>query len=203
MTDYAVVLDLEVNLGGDRNDPSPYNKDNTLAAIGYTIRSPHGYLVDGNTEVIILNVEDSNHVEFETFKQTLSSASHVVAHNAKFDVAWLREIGIDCDIKIIDTMINEYVLSKGIRSKLSLDALSQKYDSVKKQDVLKNILNKGLNYSDLPKNIQISYLRDDVLATADIFQKQEKLFKQQCNLSLIPIRDLMCQFCSVLTDIER
>ena len=100
-------------------------------------------------------------------------------------------------------MINEYVLSKGIRSKLSLDALSQKYDSVKKQDVLKNILNKGLNYSDLPKNIQISYLRDDVLATADIFQKQEKLFKQQYNLSLIPIRDLMCQFCSVLTDIER
>ena len=66
MTDYAVVLDLEVNLGGDRNDPSPYNKDNTLAAIGYTIRSPHGYLVDGNTEVIILNVEDSNHVEFDT-----------------------------------------------------------------------------------------------------------------------------------------
>ena len=207
MNEYAVVLDLEVNLGSDRNDPSPYNKNNTLAAIGYTIRSPHGYLVEGNTDVVILDIEDSGSAEFDwaflTFKQTLSNASYVVAHNAKFDVAWLREIGIDCDIKIIDTMINEYVLSKGIRSKLSLDALSQKYDSVKKQDVLKNILNKGLNYSDLPKNIQISYLRDDVLATADIFQKQEKLFKQQYNLSLIPIRDLMCQFCSVLTDIER
>ena len=42
MTNYAVVLDLEVDLGGDRKDPSPYNKDNTLAAIGYTFRTFEG-----------------------------------------------------------------------------------------------------------------------------------------------------------------
>jgi DNA polymerase I-like protein with 3'-5' exonuclease and polymerase domains len=203
MTDYAVVLDLEIDLGGDRKDPSPYNKDNTFVALGYTLRSPHGYLLNGNTEVVILNVEDNNFTEFNTFKRTLSNAKYVVAHNAKFDVAWLREIGIDCDVKIIDTMINEYVLSKGVRNKLSLEALSHKYDSVRKQDVLKNMLDKGMNYSDLPKNLQISYLRDDILATADIFQKQERLFKEDDNISLLPIRDLMCEFCSVLTDIER
>ena len=177
MTEYAVVLDLEIDLGGDRKDPSPYNKDNTFVALGYTLRSPHGYLLNGNTEVVILNVEDNNFTEFNTFKRVLSNAKYVVAHNAKFDVAWLREIGINCDVKIIDTMINEYVLSKGIRNKLSLEALSHKYDSIRKQDVLKNMLDKGLNYSDLPKNLQISYLRDDILATADIFQKQERLFK--------------------------
>ena len=203
MTDYAVVLDLEIDLGGDRKDPSPYNKDNTFVALGYTLRSPHGYLLNGNTEVVILNVEDNNFTEFNTFKRVLSNAKYVVAHNAKFDVAWLREIGINCDVKIIDTMINEYVLSKGIRNKLSLEALSHKYDSIRKQDVLKNMLDKGLNYSDLPKNLQISYLRDDILATADIFQKQERLFKEDDNISLLPIRDLMCEFCSVLTDIER
>ena len=203
MTEYAVVLDLEIDLGGDRKDPSPYNKDNTFVALGYTLRSPHGYLLNGNTEVVILNVEDNNFTEFNTFKRTLSNAKYVVAHNAKFDVAWLREIGIDCDVKIIDTMINEYVLSKGVRNKLSLEALSHKYDSVRKQDVLKNMLDKGMNYSDLPKNLQISYLRDDILATADIFQKQERLFKEDDNISLLPIRDLMCEFCSVLTDIER
>ena len=77
MNDYAVVLDLEVNLGSDRNDPSPYNKNNTLAAIGYTIRSPHGYLVEGNTDVVILDIEDSDSAEFDwaylTFKETLSN----------------------------------------------------------------------------------------------------------------------------------
>ena len=203
MTEYAIVLDLEIDLGGDRKDPSPYNKDNTFVALGYTLRSPHGYLLEGDTEVVILNVNDNNFTEFNTFKRVLSNAKYIVAHNAKFDVAWLREIGIDCDVKIIDTMISEYVLNKGVRDKLSLDALSHKYDTTKKQGVLKDMLGKGLNYSDLPKNLQISYLRDDVLATADIFQKQERLFREDHNYSLLPIRDLMCEFCSVLTDIER
>ena len=183
MQDYAIVLDLEIDLGGNRKDPSPYNKDNTFVALGYTLRSPHGYLIGSelvtkyfDNEVVILNIEDSNFTEFNTFKRTLSNAKYVVAHNAKLDVAWLREIGIDCDVKIIDTMISEYVLNKGVRDKLSLEALSHKYDSVRKQDVLKDMLSKGLNYSDLPKNLQISYLRDDVLATADIYQKQERLY---------------------------
>ena len=42
MKDYALVIDLEVDLNGDRKDPSPYNKDNTLVAIGYTYRALDG-----------------------------------------------------------------------------------------------------------------------------------------------------------------
>ena len=69
-TDYALVIDLEVDLGGDRKDPSPYNKDNTFVALGYTLRSPHGYLLGSelvtkyfDNEVVILNIEDSNITE--------------------------------------------------------------------------------------------------------------------------------------------
>ena len=40
-------------------------------------------------------------------------------------------------------MINEYVLSKGLRNKLSLDALSEKYKVIRKQNLLE-ILMKGL-----------------------------------------------------------
>ena len=42
MNEYALVIDLEIDLGGDRKDPSPYNKDNTLVAIGYTFRALDG-----------------------------------------------------------------------------------------------------------------------------------------------------------------
>ena len=203
-TDYALVIDLEVDLGGDRKDPSPYNKDNSLVAIGYTYRQINGEPIwnrDGSVK--ILNVNTSNFTEFNYFKRALKNASYVVAHNAKFDVAWLREIGIECDVKIIDTMINEYVLSKGIRNKLSLDALSTKYNVTRKEGMLSDALSKGLNYSDMTSEDQISYLSHDVIATAEVFQKQEARFKLDLNKSLIPIRDLMCEFCSVLTDIER
>ena len=35
MNNYALVVDLEIDLKGDRTDPTPYNSSNQLAAIGY------------------------------------------------------------------------------------------------------------------------------------------------------------------------
>ena len=204
MQDYAIVLDLEIDLGGDRKDPSPYNKDNSFVALGYAMRGIDGSSLYHDDEcVYILNINESNFTEFNTFKRVLKNATYVVAHNAKFDLAWLREIGIECDAKIIDTMISEYVLNKGVRGKLSLNELSKKYNTTRKQSTLSDAFSKGLNYSDMSKSDQSSYLYYDVLATAEVFEKQELLFKESSNHSLLPIRDLMCEFCSVLTDIER
>jgi len=198
-SDYVIVLDLEVDLGGNRKDPSPYNRENNLVAIGYTLRKLDGSLHDTYNEVHVLMRNDN----LDNFKQALNNAKFVVAHNAKFDVAWLREVGIKCDVKIIDTMISEYVLNKGIRNKLSLDALSKKYDVTNKEGTLSDYISKGLNYTDMPEEDQITYLHNDVLATAEVFQNQEYRFSSQQNASMLPIRDLMCEFCSVLTDIER
>ena len=143
MTDYAVVLDLEIDLGGDRKDPSPYNKDNSFVALGYAMRGIDGSSLYHDDEcVYILNINESNFTEFNTFKRALKNATYVVAHNAKFDLAWLREIGIECDAKIIDTMISEYVLNKGVRGKLSLNELSKKYNTTRKQSTLSDAFSK-------------------------------------------------------------
>ena len=203
MEDYALVIDLEVDLNGDRKDPSPYNKDNTLVAIGYTYRALDGSPIwNSDGAVYIKKFPVDNYYLYE-FQKAIDEAKYVVAHNAKFDVAWLREAGINCDVKIIDTMINEYVLSKGLRNKLSLDALSEKYKVIRKQNLLKDTLDKGLNYSDMSDEDQRKYLYYDVMSTAEVFQKQQALFKRKSNHSLVAIRDLMCEFCDVLTDIER
>ena len=203
MEDYALVIDLEVDLNGDRKDPSPYNKDNTLVAIGYTYRALDGSPIwNSDGAVYIKKFPVDNYYLYE-FQKAIDEAKYVVAHNAKFDVAWLREAGINCDVKIIDTMINEYVLSKGLRNKLSLDALSEKYKVIRKQSLLKDTLDKGLNYSDMSDEDQRKYLYYDVMSTAEVFQKQQALFKRKSNHSLVAIRDLMCEFCDVLTDIER
>ena len=203
MNEYALVIDLEIDLGGDRKDPSPYNKDNTLVAIGYTFRALDGRPIwrsDG--AVYIKKFPIDNYYLYE-FQEAINEATYIVAHNAKFDLAWLREVGIECNNKVIDTMISEYVLSKGIRNKLSLDALSEKYKVIRKQSLLSDALSKGLNYSDMSEEDQRKYLYYDVMSTAEVFEKQQQRFKRSINKSLIPIRDLMCEFCSVLTDIER
>ena len=206
---YVIILDLEVDLGTNRKDPSPYNKENVLAAIGYTCRNINGstYLdptIYGSDPVHIINiVSKKEYNKLSIFKKVLDNAEYVIAHNAKFDIAWLREIGIDCRTKFIDTMISEYVLDKGIRNKRSLKALADKYNVTRKQDSLKEAFNKGLNYSDMSEEDQQLYLYYDIIATAEVYEAQEKRFKKNSNRSLIPIRDLMCEFCDVLTDIER
>jgi len=198
MNDYALVVDLEVDLGTDRKDPSPYNKDNKLAAIGYTHRNLDGSKSSDDTVYIKKSDEDLSH-----FIDAMNNATYVVAHNAKFDVSWLREVGIDCRTKLIDTMINEYILNKGVRDKLGLKALAEKYDVTRKEGSLGDAFEQGLNYSDMSEEDQITYLHHDIMATAEVFEAQEAKFKLPSNASLVPIRDLMCEFCDVLTDIER
>jgi DNA polymerase I-like protein with 3'-5' exonuclease and polymerase domains len=55
---------------------------------------------------------------------------------------------------------------------------------------------------DIGNSGSVSVLHD-VLATAEIYEKQTEIFQDEDSKSLVPIRDLMCEFCSVLTDIER
>ena len=203
MNEYALVVDVEVDLGGDRKDPSPYNKDNTLVAIGYTYRALDGSPIWNSDGAVYIKKFPVDNYYFYEFKKAIKEATYIVAHNAKFDLAWLREVGVECDNKVIDTMISEYVLNKGIRGKLSLDALSKKYNVIRKENLLGNALSVGLNYSDMSEEDQRKYLCYDVMSTAEVFEKQQKIFRKSANKSLIPIRDLMCQFCSVLTDIER
>ena len=190
MEDYVLVVDLEVDLKGDRKDPSPYNKDNELVAIGYLKRNLDGSKIGGLT--VQIKNKSSNNFNLDDFEDAIKGAKYIVAHNAKFDVAWLREVGIECDVKIIDTMINEYVLSKGLRNKLSLDGLSEKYKVTRKESSLGDTLSKGLNYSDMSLFDQETYLTNDVLATAEVFQKQQERFSKSSNHSLVAIRDLMC-----------
>ena len=203
MNEYALVVDVEVDLGGERKDPSPYNKDNTLVAIGYTYRALDGSPIWNSDGAVYIKKFPVDNYYFYEFKEAIKGATYIVAHNAKFDLAWLREVGVECDNKVIDTMISEYVLNKGIRGKLSLDALSKKYNVIRKENLLGNALSVGLNYSDMSEEDQRKYLCYDVMSTAEVFEKQQKIFRKSANKSLIPIRDLMCQFCSVLTDIER
>lgn len=200
---YDLVVDLEVNLSGEMNDPTPYQKDNSLAAIGWLRTDTNEVMIWDSTYEEDYAIWEKQPGYLKKFKEDLAGARYVVCHNAKFDISWLRECNIEVENKIIDTMINQYILNRGVRGPLSLKYLAEYYDVTRKTDVLEDALSKGMNWSDLGKDVRRDYLSSDVLATNEIYQKQMDLFKEDSGLSLEPIRDLMSEFCSVLTDIER
>ena len=188
------VIDLEVDLHGDRSDPTPYNANNSLAAIGYM-------RLDVDDEPIVIYPDDLQGLS--TFRDILSQSDYIIAHNAKFDLAWLRESGFNFEGKVIDTMINQYVLYRAVRGPLALAALSSHYGVTEKLASLGEALSAGQNFSDMHREEGTRYLSHDVKATAEIYVKQTEQMTNAEGASLIPVRDLMCQFCSVLTDIER
>ena len=83
----------------------------------------------------------------------LDEATVLIMHNAAHDLLWLWESGFKYDGPVFDTMLAEYVLQRGQKKPLSLEACAERYElETQKEGTLKEYIAKG--YSKLPKIIQ-------------------------------------------------
>jgi DNA polymerase III epsilon subunit-like protein len=81
----------------------------------------------------------------------LKQADVLVAHNAKFDVMWLLEMGFRIPDRIYCTMIGEYILAKGQREELSLKATAERRDVTrKKSDLVDELFKAGTGFEAMP-----------------------------------------------------
>ncbi len=58
----------------------------------------------------------------------LDKATIIICHNAAHDLMWLWESGFKYDGAVFDTMLAEYVLQRGIKQPLSLEACAERYE---------------------------------------------------------------------------
>ncbi len=106
---------------------------------------------------------------FNIFQTALDLADVVVGQNLKFDLCWIRDCGFKYDGHIYDTMVAEYVLSKGAGWPLNLEALAKKYSTIeKKKDLTKDYLKNGITFYDIPWEIVREYGEADVASTEQV-----------------------------------
>ena len=102
----------------------------------------------------------------------LDSTSLLICHNAAHDLIWLWESGFTYDGDIADTMLMEYVLQRGQKEPLSLEACAERYQlDTQKQDTLKEYFKKGYSVRDIPHDELSMYLSADLHATMQLFRK--------------------------------
>tara|TARA_X000001388_G_scaffold25369_1_gene17718 strand:- start:2664 stop:4706 length:2043 start_codon:yes stop_codon:yes gene_type:complete len=102
----------------------------------------------------------------------LDEATVLIMHNAAHDLLWLWESGFKYDGAVFDTMLAEYVLQRGIKEPLSLEACAERYElDTKKQDTLKEYFKKGYTTRDIPYNELCDYLSADLHATQQLSDK--------------------------------
>ena len=105
-----LVFDFETtNL--DKGDP--LNENNNILLIAWKRNGT------GAREVYVRNPEPRH---IERFLGEVERADFLVAHNAKFELGWLKRLGISLEeILPFCTQLAEYVLRSNRRGKLSLE----------------------------------------------------------------------------------
>ena len=165
----------------------PFEPDNTLVMVGM--------LDDHSNETIVTfdHSEQQPTTDGRKIVQDALDATHLlVAHNAPHDLLWLWESGFTYDGNVYDTMLGEYVLQRGQKQPLSLEACAERYElDTQKQDTLKEYFKNGYSTRDIPHDELAEYLSHDLHATQQLYNVLQTSY-EGCK-SLIPTIELTNQ----------
>ena len=145
----------------------PFEPENSLTMVGI--------LSDTGEERIV--TFDHSEVEPEinghsVVQEWLDKSTVLIMHNAAHDLLWLWESGFKYDGPVFDTMLAEYVLQRGVKEPLSLEACAERYElDTRKQDTLKEYFKKGYSTRDIPHEELCEYLSADLHATQQLSDK--------------------------------
>ena len=175
-----LTLDVE-NTVTKRNGKmhlDPFEPDNTLVMVG---------MLDDNDNETIVTFDHAEHQPTtdgrRIVQDALDSTRLLVAHNAPHDLVWLWESGFTYDGDIFDTMLGEYVLQRGQKEALSLEACAERYElDTKKQDTLKEYFKQGLSTRDIPHDELSEYLSHDLHATQQLFNRLQTKYEECTSL---------------------
>ena len=189
------TLDIETTFQKTEDgkmDPLPFNPKNYLVSVG--INDKYFFIKHSQ------RVDENAHKEIQSI---LDKTTLLIGHNLKFDLTWLLESGFNYNGKVYDTMIAEYVLSRGLRRGISLDATCKRRKIGKKDSSIEDYYDKGISFENIPVDIVEEYGRHDVLITKKLFDSQMQDFKLDKDKGLIKTIKMMNDFLLVLIDMER
>ena len=175
-----LTLDIE-NTVTKRNDKlhlDPFEPENTLVMVGMLDDLGHEDIVTFDHSEQQPTTEGRSIVQ-----RKLDETSLLIMHNAAHDLMWLWESGFTYEGEIFDTMLGEYVLQRGQKEPLSLEACAERYDlDTKKQDTMKEWLKAGKSVRDMNWFDLFSYLSDDLHATQQLYNCLRKQYEECSSL---------------------
>ena len=175
-----LTLDIE-NTVTKRNGKlhlDPFEPDNTMVMVGMLDDLGHEDIVTFDHSEQQPTTEGRSIVQ-----RKLDETSLLIMHNAAHDLMWLWESGFTYEGEIFDTMLGEYVLQRGQKKPVSLEACAERYDlETKKQDTMKAWLKAGNSVRDMNYEELVSYLSDDIHATQQLYNRLRKQYEECSSL---------------------
>ena len=156
----------------------PFEPENTLVMVG---------MLDdlGNEDIVTFDHSEQQPTTEgrQIVQQKLDDTALLIMHNAAHDLLWLWESGFTYDGAIFDTMLGEYVLQRGQKEPLSLDACAERYNlDTQKQDTLKEYFKQGYSVRDIPHAELSEYLSHDLHATQQLYLRLQTSYEECTSL---------------------
>ena len=194
------VLDVEntITKRGGKTLLDPFEPGNHLVQVG--ILDVDNWKNENIFTLDHVEYKDNSGVAKKTIQTILDMTTLLIMHNAQHDLMWLWECGYKYDGEIYDTMLAEYLLVRGQKEPLSLEACAERRQlDFQKDDTLKKYFKEGYNTNEIPISDLSFYLRHDLLTTRELFIHQEHDFAQPESASLHPVRAVTFNTCKTLT----
>jgi DNA polymerase I-like protein with 3'-5' exonuclease and polymerase domains len=185
-----LVLDFETT---NKEFGSPLNPDNRIVLACWTLHDPDG------------TVRSKKHhfggeYDQQELVEDVQRYRFIVAHNAKFELGWLRRMGVDLrSILAWDTMLGAWVDRGNLRTPINLDDLSVSLGLPRKLGTVTNLIDLGVPVEDIPSEWLLDYCHHDVWLASQLFIHYRKKLTDDGRLHLWHVRNLTC---GALTDIE-
>ena len=157
----------------------PFEPENTLVQVG---------MLDdlGNESIITFDHSEHSPTPEGRYlvQKALDETALLIMHNAAHDLIWLWESGFTYEGAIFDTMLGEYVLQRGQKEPLSLEACAERYNlDTKKQDTLKEYFKQGYSVRDIPHAELSEYLSHDLHATQQLYLRLQTSYEECSSLA--------------------
>lgn len=180
-----VVLDVETTTS---NKGNAFDETNQLVSVQVKV---------GAAKTLVFFKED-----FHKVVPILREASCIVACNTKFDMHWVRKV-LGFTPKVVwCCQLAEFLLSRQKLAYPSLNGALEKYGFKPKLDVVKTeYWDKGIDTTEIPRDILAEYGAYDCDGTWEVFLKQVDLFKGEYQKQLKLFR-LQCNDLVVLEEME-
>jgi DNA polymerase I-like protein with 3'-5' exonuclease and polymerase domains len=172
------------------NKGSPFDQRNFNVCVSYAYRREDGELVSRTVFP----------EEYAEVRALVHGATTLVFFNAKYDLHWLRKLGIEYrDKRIWCCQVFEFLYSRQSRPFPSLEDSCARHGLGSKVDVIaRDYWGRGINTHEIPRDVLADYATQDAKLTLLLFESQRVEQKpRQAVLFSVSMQDLV-----VLADME-
>lgn len=208
LSDNYVVIDFETDTShGDYGHP--VHPDNRLLLACWRCGPTHPFVLPGMRPATAASW--GGELDHPFLYTAIEEADFIVAHNAKYELGWLKRMGADLrDILVFDTKLGEYVLLGNLAAgskklgmpprSTSLDECCRRRGLPIKDPVVDIMIANGINPVRIPRPWLEGRCRQDVETTEAVFLSQRRELKER---GLLPVQFTRCLLTPVLAEIEQ